>query len=175
MDHIDFQAAPPSSLIIAPAQGKIQSGESVSFLYSLLQIEEILSAISLAKVPFSPSYVEGLSDWQDLVLPVISLERLLGLVQDPGSIQGNQAIVVKKTQESVEPDNCKRALDRIASGCRLITGVPKATPVFANDFIAEKSVPAIKGIYRWDKGLLIVPNMDHILTGEMNDVFIDPA
>lgn len=175
MDNIDFQAALPSSLIIAPAQGKVQSGESVSFLYSLLQVEEILSAISLAKVPFSPPYVEGLSDWRDLVLPVISLERLLGLVETPGSVQGNQAIVVKKTQRSVEPDNCKRALIRIASGCRLITGIPKTKPVFANDFIAEKIVPAVKGIYLWDKGLLIVPNIDHILTGEMNDVFIDPA
>ncbi|BCS97626.1 hypothetical protein DSLASN_32580 [Desulfoluna limicola] len=175
MEKREFQAAASGSLIIAPAVGDHPYGEPASFLFSISQVEDILGSITFTEVPFSPAYVSGISEWRGHALPVLSLEMLLGLAGDDRAYKGTRGLVVRKTTPSDEPGHFRRALVRIAAGCRLVSRVPETEPLQLADYLPRELLPAVKGMYRWESGILIVPHMDPVLSGELNRVFSDNA
>lgn len=173
MEKREFQAAASGSLIIAPAVGTHPCGEQASFLFSISQVEDILGSTTFTEVPFSPAYVSGISEWRGHALPVLSLEMLLGFAGDECAYEGTRGLVVRKTTPSDEPGHFRRALVRIAAGCRLVSRVPETEPLLPADYLSAGMQSAVKGMYRWKGGLLIVPYMDPVLSGEMNRVFSD--
>ncbi|SCY06369.1 chemotaxis protein CheW [Desulfoluna spongiiphila] len=175
MDVSEYKAAASGSLILAPAVGTFPGGEAVSFLFGISQVEDILGALAFSGVPFAPPYVSGISGWRGLALPVLSLETLLGFAGDTSGYNGTRMLVVRKTGSSGEPDNWKRALVRIAPGARLLGNAPRTEPLCAGAYLDEARLPAVKGVYRWDEGLLVVPHLEHILGGELNHVFCHDA
>lgn len=164
-----IQTATSGSLIIAPAVGAPTPGGPVHFLFSIAQVEDILGSLDYSGVPLVPSYIGGVADWRGLPLPILSLELLLGLADEACAYGGTRMLVARKTGPADEPAHWKRAFIRIAPGCRLLSRVPKAEPLCAGDFLAGDRLPAVKGIYGWDEGLLVVPHLEHILEGALTD------
>ncbi|WP_300673707.1 chemotaxis protein CheW [Desulfoluna sp.] len=173
MEMRDFQGATSGSLIIAPAAGTSPEGDPICFLFSLSQVEDILGSLEFSRVPFAPSYIHGIANWRGLALPVLSIEVLLGLATERCSYEGTRGLVVKKTGPVDDPEHWKRVLVRIAPGCRMLSSVPKTEPLVAGDYLAADRLSAVKGVYGWEEGLLIVPHLEQILSGELNGVFSD--
>lgn len=171
MDVREYKSASSGSLILAPAVGTFAQGEPVWFLFGISQVEDILGSLAFSEVPFAPAYVGGLGDWRGLALPVLSLETLLGFAPDEAGYGGTRMLVVRKAGLSGEPENWKRALVRIAPGARLLGSAPRTEPLSAGAYLEASLLPAVKGMYRWEEGLLVVPHLEHILGGELSGVF----
>jgi len=79
MEIDSLQATKKQRVLIFPAQTPKVLDRQVYFLFSLVQMEDVIMDAAVHPVPFSPPYIEGVAEWRDHVVPVLSLEECLGL------------------------------------------------------------------------------------------------
>ncbi len=164
MVTMDYKKASATSFLIVPAGLHDKTNQQVSFLFSYIQIEELLRETEVTELPFSPSYVEGITVWSDRIIPVISLERLIGkseIIMDRDA----RGIVIKTRQQSEASDNRHHALIRISRESRLLNEMPDCEPLNVSDFVAPDKTCMVPGVYQWQDTLLMVADMSEILSG----------
>lgn len=66
-------------VFIFPAFAPEHEEKQVFYLFSLRQVVEVLRAVKILPVPFSPCGTEGVAEWRGRVVPVLSLEKYLGI------------------------------------------------------------------------------------------------
>ncbi|MCP4349345.1 MAG: hypothetical protein GY795_28025 [Desulfobacterales bacterium] len=134
----------------------------VFFLFSVTQVEDIINHIPVHTVPFSPPYIEGIAEWRDFVVPVISLEGCLGF-ETQGTISEpriNTRLIMVRTSESTGGN---RSILRAIQPIRMLSLPFECTPVsYAGWFPSDK---LIRAVYEWEKGYLVVVHIDKILRG----------
>jgi chemotaxis signal transduction protein len=155
-------AASPGRVLIFPAQVPKVADREVHFLFSLRQMEDILLDAAVRPVPFSPAYVEGIARWRDLVLPVVSLEKCLGLSSsDSGGHQ--RLMVVRAPQKAAAQPGADRIMLRVVPPIRMLTLPIDCSPV-AGRWVSEPNLT--RAVYEWQNGYLVVANLKHILQGK---------
>ena len=137
----------------------------VFFLFSVTQVEDIINQVPVHQVPFSPPYIEGIAEWRDFVVPVISLEGCLGFkTESSAGIQHSSAgtrLIMVRTSENTGGD---RSILRAVQPIRMLSLPFECTPVsYAGWFPGENMVRAV---YEWERGYLIVVHIDKILSGK---------
>ncbi len=163
MHKNSYIGASEQRVLIFQAQTPKVSDRHVYFLFSLRQMEDILMDAVVQPVPFSPSYLAGVADWQDLVMPVISLEQCLGL-DTIRPRQTRRMMVVRTTKEGDAQAPVQRSMLRAVPPIQMVTLPIECVPVSA-EWIPEKRL--VRGVYEWQKGYLVVVHMGKILNGEL--------
>jgi len=148
-------------VLILSAQTPRVSNRQIYFLFSQHQMEDILMDTSARPVPFSPSYVEGVAEWRNQVLPVISLEACLGM-ECLNSPKIQRLMVVRALKNEAAPMGIYRIMLRIVPPIRMLTLPIECSPV-SNRWIPEKNFA--KGVYEWEGGFLVAAHMKNILDG----------
>jgi len=148
-------------VLILSAQTPRVSNRQVHFLFSQHQMEDILMDTAPRPVPFSPSYVEGVAEWRNQVLPVISLEACLGM-ESLNSHKIQRLMVVRALTNEAAPMGIYRIMLRIVPPIRMLTLPIECSPV-SNRWIPENFFT--KGVYEWEDGFLVAPHMKNILDG----------
>lgn len=163
MHKNSYIGASEQRVLIFQAQTPKVSDRYVYFLFSLRQMEDILMDAVIQPVPFSPSHLAGVAEWQDLVVPVISLEQCLGLdTIRPRQIR--RLLVVRTTKEGATQTPAQRSILKAVPPIRILTLPTECIPVPA-EWIPEKRL--VRGVYEWQKGYLVVVHMGKILDGEL--------
>jgi chemotaxis signal transduction protein len=157
-DHI---ATSEKQVLIFSAQTPRVSNRQIYFLFSQHQMEDILMDTSVQSVPLSASYIEGVAEWRNQVLPVISLEACLGL-ESLNSPKIQRLMVVRAFKNKAAPMGIYRIMLRIVPPIRMLTLPIECLPV-SNEWIPEKFFA--KGVYEWEDGFLVVAHMKNILNG----------
>jgi len=148
-------------VLIIPAQTPRVSDRQIYFLFSQHQMEDIKMDSSVRPVPFSPCHIEGVAEWQDQVLPVISLEACLGMESlIPKQIQ--RLMVVRALKNESAPMGCYRIMIRMVPPIRMLTLPIECSPV-SEGWIPERLFTM--GVYEWENKFLVVANMKNILNG----------
>ena len=62
-----------------PAFTPAHEGKKVFYLFSVRQVVEVLRDVKILPVPFSSIGAEGVTEWRGRVVPVLSLEKFLGI------------------------------------------------------------------------------------------------
>jgi len=137
------------------------SNRQIYFLFSQHQMEDILMDTSVRSVPLSPSYIEGVAEWRNQVLPVISLEACLGM-ESLNSQKVQRLMVVRALKDEAAPMGIYRIMLRIVPPIRMLTLPIECTPVSAG-WIPENFFT--KGVYEWEDGFFVVAHMKNILDG----------
>ena len=138
-------------IIVVPAQTNIfPSGKQIFFLFSLSQIEEIIKEIKIYQVPFSPKYIDGIANWQGNIIPVLSLEKCLGLSQDKKE-QDMRFMLIKVF---ISQENIKRCFLKISSSVQMLSLPSFCAPVSNVNWLIRKNI--VRGVYLWDKGYFII-------------------
>lgn len=137
------------------------ANRQIYFLFSQHQMEDILMDTSVRSVPFSSSYIEGLAEWRNQVLPVISLEACLGL-ESLNSPKIQRLMVVRALKNEAAPMGIYRIMLRMVPPIRMLTLPIECSPVSAG-WIPEKFFT--KAVYEWADGFLVVADMKNILDG----------
>ena len=135
----------------------------VYWLITKNQLEHVAQEIEINPIPFAQKYIFGLTAWQGLVLPVISLESFFKF-KPHHKITSSRKVVVKT---AVQGD------DGLAA--RLMLDVPFDVKVRSLESeecspagISQKELEArgLRGVYEWEQDkLLLVPDLDRIARG----------
>ncbi len=145
-------------VLIYPAQIPNISGRQIYFLFSLRQVEDILMDAPVLQVPFSPSYVDGIAEWRNCIVPVVYLETFWG--PQHSTSKNNQRLMVVRTLQlngtSSGPDHI---MLRMTPPVRMLTLPIECTPISCSS-ISDKIYT--KGVYDWDKGILVVADIEKI-------------
>ena len=153
-DHLQQRA------LIFPALTEKSQDRNIYFLLSATQVEEVIDNRPVCRVPFSHPYTEGIATWREQLLPVINLEKCIGL---ESNTVGKRMLVVRTgDSRNVRPDGLKGIL-RISVGIRNVTIPLPCTTVQPDDRI--KNIYMIKGMFEWEDGLLIIPDIQKIING----------
>ena len=151
-------------ILIYPAMTSRVNRKQIYFLFSLYQVEDILAELNVYDVPFSASFVEGVTVWRNLAIPVISLESYLGM-KLVASKKGQRFIVIRSTIKTQDSSVEMRSAIRTEREIKMIPIPDSSELVKPNGWVNHELV---KGIYNWDKGFIVVPEMDNIFQGEIN-------
>ncbi len=148
-------------VLIFTAQTPKVSNRQIYFLFSQHQMEDILMDASVQPVPFSPSYIEGVAEWRDQVLPVISLEACLGM-ESLYSSKVQRLMVVQAPKNDAASMEIYRIMLRVVPPVRMLTLPIECSPV-SDGWIPEKYFA--RAVYEWEDGFLVVSHMANILDG----------
>ena len=143
--------------LIIPVHTDQFSDRRAYFLFSTFQLEDIIKECSVQPVPFSQNYLEGIASWRDYVVPVMSLEKRIGLNYSK-KMMLNRLILLRNISGSDE----KRAMIRTLPAIRMLTLPIESEPVSFHDLIPEPSL--VRGMYEWAEGYLIVVDVEKILS-----------
>ena len=161
MQNTNKISSPEQRVLIYAAQSPRVSNKQIYFVFSQYQMEDILMDTSVRPVPFSPSYIEGIAEWHNQVMPVISLEACLGMASLNTS-KNQRLMVVRALKNEAAPMGIYRIMLRIVPPIRMLTLPIECSPV-SNGWIPEKFFT--KGVYEWEDGFLVVAHMKNILEG----------
>lgn len=154
-------------VLIFPAQAKSVEGKQIYFLFSLSQMEDVLTATDIREVPFTPKHVEGITDWRGYIVPVVSLEELLGLDALNSYFEEQRLAVIRSAQNESSKADETRCMIRISRTMHMLTLPIECSPA-DNSLSCNKEY--IRGIYEWKEGILVVLNMAKILNGKVTMV-----
>ena len=163
MQDIDESAPPEQRVLIFSAQTPHVSNRQIYFLFSQHQLEDILMDTSVRSVPFSPTYFEGVAEWCNQILPVISLESCLGM-ESLNSQKVQRLMVVRALKNEAAPMGIYRIMLRIVPPIRMLTLPIECSPV-SDGWVPENFFT--KGVYEWEDGFLVVAHMKNILDGRI--------
>jgi len=165
METDSLQATTKQRVLIFPAQTPNVLDRPVYFLFSLVQMEDVIMDAAVHPVPFSPPYIEGVAEWRDHVVPVLSLEGCLGMKPEK-SQKARRLMVVRVAKKEVTKVENHRSMLRVVPPIRMATLPIECTPTSAG-WIPESNL--VRGIYEWEKGFLVVAHTEKILL-EGNDI-----
>jgi chemotaxis signal transduction protein len=160
-NNADFTMS-PGRVLIFPAQVPRVSDREVSFLFSLRQMEDILMDAAVRPVPFSPPYVEGIAQWRNRVLPVVSLEKCLGMAS-LAARQHQRLMVVRAPNNDSAQAGANRIMLRVVPPIRMLTLPIDCSPA-SDAWISQPNLT--RGVYEWQNGFLVVAHLEHIIQGK---------
>ncbi len=146
-------------VLVFPAQTPMLRGRQVHFLFSLRQADDVLADISVMPVPLSPSYIEGVAAWRSDFLPVISLEKGVGLEFVDSGLETRLA-VIRTLPQPGDQNQENRIMVRMAAPIQMLPLPIECAPA-ANEWPAERNLT--RGIYEWKDGWLVVAQLEKIL------------
>jgi chemotaxis signal transduction protein len=148
-------------VLIFTAQTPRVSNKKIHFLFSQKQMEDILMDSAVRPVPFAPSYIEGLTEWRQEILPVISLEACLGM-EYLNSTKTQRLMVIRAMRDEGDPMGIYRLMLRVVPPIRMVALPIECIPV-SDDWIPESFFA--RGVFEWEDGLLVIADMKKIFTG----------
>ena len=155
-------------VLIFPARTPEVSGKRMHFVFSALQIEDILKETTIHSVPLCPIFSEGIAEWRGRVLPVISLEACLGLVTP--TLPESQRLIVVRTPKKMDAQSVEsKGILIMSSAVRKIKLPIPCMPFEYNEMFSDNTL--LKGVFEGEEALLIVVDMEKILSGE-NEIAI---
>ena len=155
----------PGKVLIFAVQTPKIAGRQVYFLFSIKQMDDILLETSVTPVPFSPPYLKGITQWQDKVVPVISLEECLGL-ESSNLQKDTRLIVLRVPTKDAGRLSYYRIMLQVVPPFRML-----ALPIDCNPG-SDEWIPArhlVRGVYEWEDKFLVVAHMEKILCGVISD------
>lgn len=149
-------------IITFALQQQSDPGLSLRFAVSAGQALEILSGLPMIPVPNAPPFLVGLANWRSLPIPVVDLGTWLGM--DPAPVTpGCRLLLCRGTVQSDARTPGLLAIPSVDDFRKVdlpISYQPWPTQVRWNASLAL-------GIYHAERGMLIVPDLDAILSFQM--------
>lgn len=122
------------------------------FGLDIMQIQEIVTVPSITKIPRAPSFIEGIIDLRNSVLPVIDLRRKLML--PPKEFDEETRVIVVM----IKGFTMGLIVDFVTEVLRLQNDKIETTPAMVSDVDTEY----IKGISRIKRGLILILDVEKI-------------
>lgn len=161
MQKINHTTTSIQKVLIFAVQTPKVVDRQVYFLFSIRQMEDILLGTLVTPVPFSQPYLKGITQWQDKVVPVISLEECLGL-ESSNHQKDTRLVVLRVPTKDAGQLSYYRIMLHVVPPFRML-----ALPIDCNP-VSDEWIPArhlVRGVYEWENKFLVVAHMEVILGG----------
>ncbi len=146
-------------MLFSPAQNLDESSELQPMVFglSLTQVQEISNLLPILPIPSAPHYVFGVTNWRDLLIPIIDLQARLGLSQTP--VSPNQ----------IDPKS-RLLIARAPSGWLgvpinpQVKAFPLPIPYQPNQQSLSLERELVLGIFDLEGSPLVIPDLEAMLT-----------
>ncbi len=144
-----------------PAFTPAHEGRQVFYLFSVRQVVEVLRDVKILPVPFSPCGAEGVAEWRGRVVPVLSLEKYLGIKRPTGQ-KAVRTIAIRSVGKS-NTDRHKELYAIITVGAKVeqLELPLECDAVEIPEWITDAS--SLIGAYQMPDRLLLVVDIEKIL------------
>lgn len=126
----------------------------------ILRVQEIVGLLPVTRVPRMPSFVAGVVNLRGRVIPVVDLRLAFGLARSEMS-ERNCIIVVRVKRASGRSAVMGVLVDEVSDVVDLVGDVIEETPEFG----ASIDTSFIKGVGRSDERVLLLLDIDRVLSG----------
>lgn len=148
-------------VLIFPARLPANHKCSVSYLFSLRQIVDVLRRPTTQWIPFGPSYAKGIAEWRGRVLPVLSLEQSLGMKPSDLAMPLRTIVVQGAHREKGSRWTAMYAIFNVGAAVRQHQLPLACTPIEIPPWIVKHSF--VSGAYERENQLLLAMNLERIL------------
>jgi len=164
MNGNSLRISAEQKVIIFPSLTKSNTEGQVYFLFSLRQVEDIIKEVRVESVPFSLPHIEGITVWRDRVVPVLSLEKCLGMnhQSDPDVSAGTRLIMVRLLREERGRPKEERIMFRVSPSIRMLSLPLQCSPVPVNPCSDIHRPHLLRAFYEWSEGFLAVIHIGEI-------------
>jgi chemotaxis signal transduction protein len=149
----------PFQAVVFPSSETSETGDTLFFIFSIHQVREIKSEITILPIPFSEPFIKGISEWRNRVVPVISLERRLEIKKNSNPESRRYALIQSKANGT--SNKSLFAFIETGPGIRHLSPPVSCTTVFPGEFTPNPSL--VHAAYKWEAGVLMAPDMMKIL------------
>lgn len=143
-----------SKVLIFPSLAEREG--RIYFLFSLRQVEDIIKEIRVWPVPFSAPHIEGITEWRGRVLPVLSLEKCLGMKGDPEAHAVSRFITVRLRRERKGGPEEERMMFRVSPSIRIRSLPLECSPAPISSCPGILRPNLLRALYAWSEGMLAV-------------------
>lgn len=124
------------------------------FGVDILAVQEIIRLMQITMVPRAPEFIEGVINLRGKVIPVINMRRRFNKAQlEPDS---STRIVVMELEQKI--------VGFLVDGVSEVLRIPESTVEDPPPVVAGIGSEYIRGIGKLDNRLLILLNLDHLLS-----------
>ena len=157
----NLTSAVKANVIAFPARAPLVGGRQLHFLFSIRQVVDVLKQVEFQSITSNQPYIHGIAKWRGRVVPVICLEKCLGLRIVKNGMPP-RTIVIRGAKQCDSGD-----VKDLYAICELGAAVHQyQLPIACKPITPPKKLPGIdflKGIYAMDEYLFIVVNIEGIL------------
>ncbi len=126
------------------------------FGIEIASVEGIVKMQEITKVPFSPPYMEGITNLRGMVLPVIDLKKRFGL---PAETATKETRIITVSMDKVKMGMIVTAVNEVLTIDDSVIELPQA-------MITNINSEFITGVAKIEKRLVILLDLSRILTAD---------
>lgn len=161
--HASSKGSGEQRVLIFPALTTPVNGKQLSFLFSVSQLEDILLETEITQVPYAPPHIFGVTDWRDRVLPVVSVEKCLGLISQDAHA-AIRFLVIKSVRHENGKSHENYGMLRVSRQIQMYNLPIQCSPA-PGQWIPREHL--VRQVFEWEHGFLIVPQIQAILDGKV--------
>jgi chemotaxis signal transduction protein len=150
-----------AQVLLMPARTPEIEGRSLYYLFSVRQVAEVLLNTTIHRAPSAPPYVQGVAGWCGRMLPVLSLERCLGLEILADRMPLRDVVVRSVTQNNGGRWEEHYAICRVGVAIKYMTLPLHYEPGKVPDRITDAS--CLTAVFYTQASLLLVVNVEKII------------
>jgi len=123
-------------------------------------VQEIIRVSEITQVPRSPGFVKGVINLRGRIVPVVDLQRKLGLGEVDERARPSRIVVAKLRD---------RLVGLLVDGASQVLKVPVATIEGAPEEVVSIDSNYIRGVAKLEKRLIILMDLDKVLFPELRE------
>jgi len=150
-----------AQVLLIPARTAEIDGQQLFFLFSTHQVAEVMKQAEVLPVPFAQGYVDGIAQWCGRVLPVLSLERLVGVHECDEKMPLRTIVVRSVSRGDSDQLHESYAICKVGAAIRHMTLVDVCQPVPMAEWVGNPG--CLHGVYQMQARLVMVVNIEDIL------------
>lgn len=147
--------------VVIQMDGASEEDTSLFFLFTVNQVEEVLSEITLVEIPFAPEFIQGMCCWRGQVVPVIDIEKRFGLSGSTHTSSGRYLLVRTGAQDSTGGRQLLRCVFRVPDRIKVIQNVGDSSSIMPEKVGIKSSL--VRGTFQQENDIFIVPDVASIL------------
>lgn len=129
------------------------------YAINIMQAREIIKMEKITIIPNSPSFIEGVINLRGNIIPVIDLKKRFGLEEVQGEV--NTGIIIVK----IEDMDMGIIIDSVSK----VISIPKSDIEPPPPVLSGIQQKYIKGVAKVDEKLLVVLDLDNMLSVQDNE------
>ncbi len=161
-EHRDWTRA--NKAVVAMMQAKGDGKKDIFFLFTVSQVEEVLSEITVRAIPFAPDFVEGMCSWRGQIVPVVDIEKRFGFSGREHSSSDRYLVVRTGISDSTSDTQLLHGVFRVSGEVKVIGAGAESSIVSPGKIGIEPSLA--RGTFQQKGNFLIVPDVALILQNE---------
>ncbi len=129
-------------------------------------VQEIIRVGEITQVPRAPAFIKGVINLRGRIIPVIDLKKKLGVGEVDVSARPARIVVVKLKE---------RQVGLLVDGASQVLRVPLTTIEAAPDEVSEVDSQAIRGVAKLTDRLIILMDLEKVLSLELKEASQVPS